>query len=308
MQVHQWHGARVVRLTVPAKDWGHHQEASVEAFCRRWFAQERFDLVHAHCIQALGVGPLQVARQRNIPHAVTLHDGWWLFPRQFLVTPSGRPVQLTDPLSHFEAAAAVDEAERRAALERRKSLANVLAAAAARWAVSEAFAAVHREAGVNDVAVMENRWQPMHTALGRAPQPGTQPLRCCFIGGVAMHKGMAVLQTAVLRAKPASPGLQLTVVDSKLQAGDGFRTTWGQTPVQVVPAVPMDQMAEFYASQDVLIAPSIWPRELWPGHTGSPFRGLWVVAVQLERWLIRFGLVRTATRSHRAMLQAECRA
>ena len=67
VQVHQWNGARVVRLTVPAKDWGHHQEVSVAAFCRRWFAQERFDLVHAHCIQVLGVGPLQVARQRNIP-------------------------------------------------------------------------------------------------------------------------------------------------------------------------------------------------------------------------------------------------
>ena len=98
-------------------------------------------------------------------------------------------MQLTDPLSHFEAAAAVDEAERKAALERRKSLANVLAAAAARWAVSEAFAVVHREAGVNDVAVMENRWQPMHTGLDRAPRPRTQSLRCCFIGGVAMLWG-----------------------------------------------------------------------------------------------------------------------
>ena len=73
IQVHQWQGARVVRLTLPPRSWSRHHDVSVEAFCRRWFAAERFDLVHAHCIQELGIGPLTVARDLGIPYVVTLH-------------------------------------------------------------------------------------------------------------------------------------------------------------------------------------------------------------------------------------------
>ena len=90
------------------------------------------------------------------------------------------------------------------------------------------------------------------------------------------HKGMAVLQTAVLKAQPASPGLQLTVVDYKLQAGDASMT-WGKPPCKWF-AVPMNQMAEFYANQDVLIAPSIWPESYGLVTREALTAGLWVVA------------------------------
>ena len=54
-----------------ARNWTQHHDRSVESFCRRWFPQERFDLIHSHCIQVLGVGPLQVARELGIPYAIT---------------------------------------------------------------------------------------------------------------------------------------------------------------------------------------------------------------------------------------------
>ncbi|QNJ13179.1 putative alpha-glycosyltransferase/ family 4 [Synechococcus sp. A18-46.1] len=278
IQVHQWQGARVVRLTLPPRSWSRHHDVSVEAFCRRWFAAERFDLVHAHCIQELGIGPLTVARDLGIPYVVTLHDGWWLSPRQFLTTPSGRPVDVRDPLGHIEVMAAFDAEEQQQDRQRRTELEQVLAGAAARLAVSQAFAATHEQAGINDVSVMENRWQPMPAVGPRSPRPADQPLRCCFIGGLAIHKGIHVVQAACLQARPVAPGIELTVIDSSLETDEEQWMQWGETSVCVIPPVPMAAMAAFYAEQDVLLAPSIWPESYGLVSREALSAGLWVVA------------------------------
>ena len=278
IQVHQWHGARVVRVSLPGRVWSRHHDGNIEAFCRRWFPQEGFDLVHCHCIQVLGVGPLLVAQELGIPYVVTLHDGWWLSPRQFLTTVSGRLIDGRDPLGHVDVLAALDEEQQQEAKDRRVALDAVLAGAAARLAVSDPFAEVLRAAGIEAVSVMENRWQPMPSASPRRRRPADQPLRCCYIGGVAIHKGMHVVQAALLQAEPVSPGLELTVVDSSLQSDEEVLMRWGQTPVRVIPSVPMTAMAEFYAEQDVLLAPSIWPESYGLVSREALSAGLWVVA------------------------------
>ena len=278
VQVHHWHGARVVRVSLPARSWSQHHDVSLETFCRRWFPQECFDLVHCHCIQVLGVGPLLVAQELGIPYVVTLHDGWWLSPRQFLTTASGRLIDGRDPLGHVDVLAALDEEQQQAAKDRRAALEAVLAGAAARLAVSHAFAEVHRDAGIEAVSVMENRWQPMPPASPRIQRLADQPLRCCYIGGVAIHKGMHVVQAALLQAEPVAPGLELTVVDSSLEFGEEVLMRWGQTPVRVIPSVPMTAMAEFYAAQDVLLAPSTWPESYGLVSREALSAGLWVVA------------------------------
>ena len=278
VQVHQWHGARVVRLTLPVRSWSEHQNSSVLNFCRRWFPQEGFDLVHSHCIQVLGVGPLLVAKELGIPYVITLHDGWWLSPRQFLTTVGGRLVDSCDPLGHFEVLSEVDEKQQQKALKRRSELKNVLACADARWAVSKSFAVLHEQAGIADVSVMENRWQPMLSARTSSRRPADQPLRCCFIGGLAIHKGMHVVMAAFLQARPAEPGLELTLIDSTVEADAEYVMQWGVTTVRVIQSVAMAEMAAFYAEQDVLLAPSIWPESYGLVSREALSAGLWVVA------------------------------
>jgi len=278
VEIHNWHGARVVRLALPNRPWREHQDASMRRLCGWWLAQEGFDLIHAHCLQVLSVAPLQVARQLGIPYGITLHDGWWLSPRQFLITASGAPVDPTDPCSHHDHPDQQPPLLLQQDRERRRELEQVLADAAARWAVSEAFARLHVDAGIAGVAVWPNRWQPMPAPQAPQPRPADQPLRACFVGGLSLHKGLAVLQAALLQADLPAPGLQLTLVDASLDPGDTYTLTWGSVPVQVVAAVPMQAMAAFYANHDVLLAPSIWPESYGLVTREALSAGLWVVA------------------------------
>ena len=118
----------------------------------------------------------------------------------------------------------------------------------------------------------------MAAAQPRQARPAELPLRACFIGGLSLHKGLAVLQAALLQADLPEPGLQLTLVDASLAPGAGYRLRWGQVPVQVAPAVPMQAMAGFYAKQDLLLAPSTWPESYGLVTREALSAGLWVVA------------------------------
>ena len=277
---HAWHGARVVRLALPRRPWARHRDPAVAEFCRRWFAAEGFDLIHAHCLQLLTAAPLQVAAELGIPTVVTLHDGWWLSPQLFLTSVSGRPVDPADPLAHHDDPASQSPKRQRADRRRRADLMQVLAAAKARLAVSAAFADVYRRGGVADVGVLENDWQPMPRPLPRRVRPADQPLRLCFVGGRSFHKGYAVLQAALLRTplQRAGAGATLTVIDADLTADERSELRWNDTPVRFVPAVAMAEMAGFYAEHDVLIAPSIWPESYGLVTREALSAGLWVLA------------------------------
>ena len=69
-----------------------------------------------------------------------------MFPRQFLTTPVDvcKTQRSTKPLRKY---VAVEEDELKQARDRRCCLKDLLASAAARWSVSEAFATVYRESG-----------------------------------------------------------------------------------------------------------------------------------------------------------------
>ena len=112
----------------------------------------------------------------------------------------------------------------------------------------------------------------------RQRRPADQPLRCCYVGGLCLHKGYHVLQAALLQAQPAAPGLELTVLDGSLENDQGYRLQWGSTPVEVRPGLPMQAMADFYGQHDVLIAPSIWPESYGLVSREALSAGLWVVA------------------------------
>jgi len=48
------------------------------------------DLVHLHCMQDLGIGPIAMAKSRGVPVVLSVHDFWWLCEYQFMLRPNGQ--------------------------------------------------------------------------------------------------------------------------------------------------------------------------------------------------------------------------
>ena len=278
LDVHHWHGAKVVRLGVAPKPWDWHHDGDVERFCREWFEREGFDAIEAHSMQIITAAPLSVAKEMGIPYTVVLHDGWWLSQLQFLTRDNGSAVDPLDPLSAIDDDAS-DEIQQ-AARERRRDLFALLDGAQERLAVSETFAEVHRRAGVRAMGVRTNTVsRPEDQELRRRRQrKPDDPIQICMVGGMAVHKGYAIFRAAVQQAGLGAKA-RITVIDHRLDEGDpSYSLQWGGTPVRFCASIPMAKMNGFYASQDVLVAPSIWPESFGLVTREALQLGLWVIA------------------------------
>ena len=278
LDVHTWHGARVLRLCVPPKPWDWHFDGEVEAFCRDWYEREGFDAIEAHSMQIITAAPLSVAKEMGIPYTVILHDGWWLSQLQFLTRDDGTAVDPIDPLSAIDSDAPDDVKE--AARARRRDLFALLDGAQERLAVSDTFAELHRRAGVRGMGVRANTVaQPEDQELRqRRQRKPDDPIQICMVGGMAVHKGYAVFRAAVQQAGLGTKA-KITVIDHRLDEGDAsYSLQWGGTPVRFCASIPMAQMNSFYATQDVLIAPSIWPESFGLVTREALQLGLWVIA------------------------------
>lgn len=219
------------------------------------------DIVHVHCVQRLGVGIIDACRTRGIPYVLTLHDGWWSSPNQFIVGPDDTP-----ELYDFKAGAAQPE---RVQIAHR-----ALTDASACLAVSEPFAALHRDIGLTHVTALPNGVSSLPKRIAQ-PHDKTR-VRLAHIGGASRHKGFDLLRTA-LTAR-AYRNLDLLIVDHALPPGAEIHEMWNTTPVRRIPRQPKSHLGTLYGSFDVLMAPSIWPESFGLVTREALALGLWVVA------------------------------
>ena len=273
-----WRGAKVVRLNLPPKPWSIHEDEDIEAFCTEYFKDEQFDLIQCHCCQIITASPLIAAQKLGIPYEIIMHDAWWMSEEQFLVSPAGKLIDPSDPLGHFDENPSTEE--KAGALARRQSLYNILTQAERRVAVSEAFRGVCESAGILDVEVQENQFTSManeHQQIKNRKE-GNASIKICHIGGMSLHKGYQLFRQAV-HSMDAGLNLEFTVVDHRLASQkDEYRSNWNGYRVQFIAPIAMDKMNEFYANQDVLVAPSIWPESFGLVTREALSAGLWVIA------------------------------
>lgn len=220
------------------------------------------DLVHLHCIQRLTASIVDRLRQRGVPYVVTLHDGWWVSPNQFVVSPDGRP-----EVYAFKG-------PERSLPDRARVTRRGLKNAAAVLAVSDRFADLHRAAGVDRVETVENGVSDL-PELQRQPGPPGR-VRIGLIGGASRHKGHALLRAAIEARRFSN--LDLVVVDHALPRGQIRQDVWNGTPVTLLPRTPLDRVGEVYGRIDVLLAPSIWPESYGLVTREALALGLWVIA------------------------------
>ncbi|MCP9927991.1 glycosyltransferase [Cyanobium sp. CH-040] len=272
---------RIVRVQLPGLKWSQYwsnkTSIPLQEMMEAWYTSERFDLIHAHCLQGVTIAPLVAAQRCNIPYIVSLHDAWWLSPYQFLTTEDGNSIDPTDACSHLGRHSSRTAAAK--ARKRRDDLFSVLSGADERLAVSSVFATIYRSCGLDDVKVLANRADSM--ARGDGPvnrRDQSETIRACFIGGISAHKGYFVLRDALLSSEVDN--LVVDVVDHRLHSNNNTirQVTWGSTCTNFIPIVPMERMSEFYSGYDMLIAPSIWPESFGLVVREALSAGLWVIA------------------------------
>ena len=153
----------------------------------------------------------------------------------------------------------------------------ILKNARQRIAVSKTFAEICEQAGIEDVSFKENKFTSMSNAL-TSTKSFNEPYNVCHIGGMSLHKGFQLLRNAVNQL-PQNIPLNFTIVDHRLTTpADEYSSIWNGYKVRFIAPIAMNQMSNFYASQDVLVAPSIWPESFGLVTREAISAGLWVIA------------------------------
>lgn len=268
-----WKGINVTGIGVSMEgDFElNHQSAKTKEIFTEIVEQQQPDIIHYHCIQRLTGSVVEVAREKEIPYVVTVHDGWWLSEYQFMLDKQNeliRPNQL-NPLVAIESATNLP-----ASIERTRYLANLLKGAQTIFAVSEYQADIYRNNGFENVMVNRNGLLPI-ADTARPEYKGDQ-LRIGYLGGVCEHKGYYFIKDIIEKSEFAN--LQFVMVDIFEERDYLKEEQWGASEIKHVGHYKVEQIAEFYANIDVLIAPSIWPESFGLVSREAALYGVWVIA------------------------------
>ena len=207
-----------------------------------------------------------------------MHDGWWMSPEQFLVSPAGVVINPGDPIAHIDHVPNTDEQQE--AYERREFLYKVLEKATRRITVSSSFKQLCLKAGIINIEVQENVFTPMKITDNDKIRENIhhETINLCHIGGLSIHKGYQIFRNAVCQISRDLP-FQITIVDHSLSdQSKQYDSDWNGYDVKFIAPIPMELMPDFYATQDVLIAPSVWPESFGLVSREALSAGLWVIA------------------------------
>lgn len=207
------------------------------------------DIIHFHCIQRLTSDIALRAKQMKIPYVITMHDGWWISDRQFLIN-DAEQVESYDYTNPDATRALFGDR----AVARQLALQEVLDGAAAIYTVSETFKGVIEQAGLDDIIVTPNGIRE------KAPLPkDTQSHKVTigYLAGAAHYKGYHRMRAAFCRGRYSN--LKLTIVDHSLRMNESISEVWGHTEVERIGFIPQSQVDTLYARLNVVMVPSIWP-------------------------------------------------
>ena len=202
VQASSFDGVRTTAMV--AGDYPDVDFAAYDARSREVFAHcvKRFEphLIHFHCIQRISTSACEVARSLGIPYLITAHDGWWISDRQFLYDEKGAA-----PRYDFRRPPRLISAPK-VRHTRQQTMLKALEGAAAVLAVSDSFAVIYRDTGLENVRSVPNGLSPISFNARRniAPESSARRTKVCLahIGGVERHKGFPLLKLAVIAANP----------------------------------------------------------------------------------------------------------
>ena len=225
------------------------------------------DIIHFHCVQRLTSDLALEAKERGIPYLITMHDGWWISDRQFLVNELGEveTYNYNDPEDTLERLG-------EKALKRMSTLTPALEGASQLLTVSETFRTIVEESGLQHVGVVQNGVSPMAVL----PKPRADKITLGYLAGAAHYKGYHFMRAAITKGQ--FDNLRLIVVDHSLRQEQSIKEYWGETEVERIGFVPQDKVAELYQRLHAVLVPSIWPESFGLVAREALLSRAWLVA------------------------------
>lgn len=235
------------------------------------------DVVHLHSIQGFGAMLAGACTARKIPYVVTLHDAWWLCPRQFMVREDGQYCfQTTIDLNVCRSCMPGTNHLQ----QRMDVLLGALRGADCLLSPSESHRKLYLANGLPPDRVLVNRngIRPPRRPRSRRP---ADIIRFGYVGGEAAIKGFPLIRRAFEGIRHSN--YSLCIVDHTLNLGySSLRVSnWkvaGQ--VAVVPAYTQETVDEFFDTIDVLLFPSQWKESFGLTVREALARDVWVIATE----------------------------
>ena len=258
LERYDWNGVPVTSLS-PFID---HDviETSIDtlSFFERYLEFLDPDIIHFHCIQRLGASLLDAAAARGIPHIVSVHDGWWISDRQFLIDDAGVPV--------YESNVWGDSRR----LDRLRSALN---RANATLAVSQTQASLYRDRGIENVKLLPNGSETLPDVEGA---PLTGPVWLGLLGGLGLAKGSELLKEVLIRRRYKN--LRFLIVDHMMLEGIVRHERWGDNEIELIGKASFANVAKVYSRLHGLLAVSVCIESFGLVAREARRLGRWVIA------------------------------
>ena len=279
VSLYNYKGARVYKANILHRedmDW-HPKDEKMYALFTQFLETEQPDKVHFHCVQRLTASIVEATRDKKIPYIITAHDAWWISDYQFLVDKNDTVYPNGHPDSFYERVLP-ENITLNMSIERESYLKSLLHDAQYQLTVSESFANIYRQNGIENIEVTKNgisskrEWLPKETSY-------SPKVVCGHIGGMSSHKGYDILKNAVLEVQPQN--IAFLIVDHAKEEGYISKDRWGKIDITFIGRQNQENIVSLYGKIDVLFAPSIWPESFGLVTREANGCGCWVVASNL---------------------------
>lgn len=253
-----WNGVPVTTLSPFTDVDAIERSVETASFFDTYLEHVRPDIIHFHCIQRLTASLLDIAADRAIPYIVTVHDGWWISDRQFLIDDRGTPVYETG-----------DWGDAR----RLKRLHGALARGQATVAVSQSQAQLYRSRGIENTITIGNGSGLLPDVT---PPPEEGPVWLGLLGGLGMAKGADLLKQALHRKRFVN--LRFLLVDHRMLEGTSCTEFWGNNEVEIVGKAGFGSVSRIYSRLHVVLAISVCVESFGLVAREARQAGRWVIA------------------------------
>lgn len=255
---YEWRGVNVTSVSPFNDQDAIERSVNTDSFFEAYVQRIKPDLIHFHCIQRLGASLLDVAVRLAVPYVVTVHDGWWISDRQFLIDEEGVPV--------FDSG---NWGEPR----RLKRLGELLNKAVATVAVSREHGRLYESRGIRNVITIPNGSE---TIPGVSPPPSEGPVWLGLLGGLGVAKGSELLRDALRRR--TFKNLRFLVIDHSKHETSLHHELWGENSVEVRGKASFDAVSKIYSRLHVVLAISVCVESFGLVAREAQRLGRWVIA------------------------------